>query len=207
MSSFRGGTPLVYRRIGRADLSSIELLDLDPEQVARYLDPVPEILAAVRRGPAHSLIGVELAGALIGFYVVHPDRRDAACWWLGWLALARAHQGSGHGGAILAAVRERLRRIPGCRRIRLLVVPENHGARRLYARHGFRLVDIRSRTGDLVLEYDCGDGRPEGQVAPLSLGRGFATDAPGHLRLRPKAGPHAAWVIGVERGPPALPAP
>jgi RimJ/RimL family protein N-acetyltransferase len=202
MLSHRGGSPLHYRRIGRADLARVELLDLDPDQLDRFLGPLTDIVDAVRRGPLHSLIGVEREGELIGFYVVHPDRRDAACWWLGWLAIARAHQGFGHGRTILATVLARLGRIPGCRRVRLLVATDNHGARRLYGRYFFRPVDVDPVTGELVLEYDLEDGQPYDVVTPRTLGRGFMPDDLGHLRLRPHVGPHAAWVIGVERGPP-----
>lgn len=202
MSPLRGASPLFYRRIGRADLTRVQLLDLDPDQVERFLGPVADILDAVRRGPLHSLIGVGRDGELIGFYVVHPDRRDAACWWLGWLAIARPSQGFGHGRAILATVLARLGRIPGCRRVRLLVARENQGARRLYDRHFFRPVGVHAATGELVLEHELEDGQLDNLEAPRRLGRRFARDDLGHLRLRPRAGPHAAWVIGVERGPP-----
>jgi len=200
MSSLRGFTPLIYRRIGRTDLAKVALIELDEDQVARFLDPLPVILEAVRRGPAHSLIGVEVSGNLIGFYVVHPDRRDASCWWLGWLAIGRAHQGFGHGRAIVEAVLVRLGRIPGCRRIRLLVAPANFGARRLYARSGFHFVgEIR---GELVLERDLKTGPTREMTTPWTLGSSFAQRDPSHLRLRACTGPHAARVIGVERGPP-----
>ena len=56
MSSFRGGSPLIYRQLSRADLTAVELLDLDPDQVARYLGPLSDILDAVRNGPVHSLL-------------------------------------------------------------------------------------------------------------------------------------------------------
>lgn len=203
MLSHRGGSPLQYRRIGRADLARVELLDLDPDQVKRFLGPLAEIVDTVRRGPLHSLIGVERDGELIGFYVVHPDRRDAACWWLGWLAIARAHQGFGHGRAILAAVLARLGHIPGCRRVRLLVARDNLGARHLYGRNLFQPAGVQAETGELILEHDLEDGQPYDVTTPRTLGRGFTRDDLGHLRLRPHAGPHAAWVIGVERGPPA----
>ncbi|MDB5414051.1 MAG: hypothetical protein JWR10_2386 [Rubritepida sp.] len=203
MFSPRGGSPLIYRRISRADLSAIELLDLDPEQVAKFLGPLADILDVVRKGPVHTLIGVQASGELIGFYVVHPDHRDASCWWLGWLAIARPHQGFGYGRAILSAAMERLRHIPGCRRIRLLVAYDNHAARRMYDRETFRPVDVMAGTGELVLECDLEDGQPYEVVTPGTLGCGFANRDPSHLRLRPRTGPHAARVIGVERGPPA----
>ncbi|WP_424814263.1 GNAT family N-acetyltransferase [Roseococcus sp. YIM B11640] len=202
MSSLRGGLPLHHRRIGRADLAAVQLLDLDPDQVERFLGPLPEILETVRRGPLHSLIGVEAAGRPIGFYVLHPDRRDAACWWLGWLAISRSQQGMGHGRRIMEAVIARLRLVPGCRRIRLLVAPDNPGALRLYQRAGFRLQATWPATGELLLECALDGGQPYELLAPQSLGRRFSGRDEGHLRLRPPCGPHAARVIGVERGPP-----
>jgi len=49
MSSLRGYTPLIYRRIGRTDLAKISLIELDADQVARCLDPLAVMLEAVRR--------------------------------------------------------------------------------------------------------------------------------------------------------------
>ncbi|MEJ1975240.1 MAG: GNAT family N-acetyltransferase [Acetobacteraceae bacterium] len=154
----RGNTPLNYRRLGRADLGLVEALELDPEQIERFLGPVADIQDAVRHGPAHSMVAIEAAGALVGFYVVHPDPRDAACWWLGWFALDRRQQGRGFGGQAMLAVMDRLRHIPGCRRIRLLVAPDNERARLLYDRAGFCPVSRLRSTGELVLELTLRSG-------------------------------------------------
>jgi GNAT superfamily N-acetyltransferase len=204
MSSVQGAESLSYRRLARAELSAIRAIELDPLQVERFLGPIEDILAAVGRGPAHSLIAIECGPVIVGFYVVHPDRRDASCWWLGWFALDRRQQGRGYGHAAIAAVLDRLRHVDGCRRVRLLVAPDNLGARHLYAKAGFSLVDTQASTGELVLE------RTMAGTTPVSLGGVFdcplvvvrSRRAGRGRRLRPTVGPHAARVIGVERGPP-----
>lgn len=206
MYSPGGLAPLSYRRIGRADLGVIFRLELDRAQVERFLGPIPDILAAVRRGPAHALVGIEATGGLVGFFVLHPDRRDRACWWLGWFALDRRAQGNGHGRAAMAEIMGRLRRIDACRRVRLLVAPDNEGARRLYERAGFRPAGVLRATGELILECALPARRPGAApevlvpaVAAVEARRVFR-----HVRLRSVAGPHPAWVIGVERGPPEV---
>ena len=95
MVSNRGSSPLSYHLIGHADLDVISDLELEPEQVERFLGPIEEIQVAVRSGPAHAMTGVEADGTLVGFYVLHPDRRDNSCWWLGWFALDRRYQDRG----------------------------------------------------------------------------------------------------------------
>jgi GNAT superfamily N-acetyltransferase len=160
MSPDRGSEPLSYRRIGRADLGDIDQLQLDPDQVERYLGPVPEILAAVRRGPAHSLVGVEATGRLVGFFVLNPDPRDASCWWLGWFAMDRRVQGRGYGSEAMREIMRRLRCV-GCRRARLLVVPGNPAAI-LYERMGFRTVG-----------EDASEGSRHGGRAPCRILGGF----------------------------------
>ena len=158
MSTIRGSEPLSYRRIGRSGLADLGKLELDASQVERFLGPLPDIMDAVRRGPAHSMIGIEVAGELIGFYVLHPDRRDRSCWWLGWFAIDRRQQGRGYGQAVMAAIMDRLRQIEGCRRVRLLVAPENAQALRLYRKAGFSDIDTWLPTGELIMEC-CDMGR------------------------------------------------
>ena len=175
---------------------------LDPEQVERFLGPLPDILAAVRSGPAHAMFAIEAGPGLVGFYVLHPDRRDAACWWLGWLALDRGAQGHGYGRAALAHAMASLRRVAGCRRVRLLVAPDNALALRLYARAAFRRVGVHG-SGELVLEAPL-PGAPAGALLAVAI-RVLLTA--GHAchegRLRSSAGPYAARMIGVQRGPPS----
>jgi GNAT superfamily N-acetyltransferase len=197
-----GSEPLSYRRIGRADLGDINQLELDPDQVERYLGPVPEILAAVRRGPAHSLVGIEAAGGLVGFFVLNPDPRDASCWWLGWFSMDRRVQGRGYGSETMREIMRRLRCI-GCRRARLLVVPGNPAAT-LYERMGFRTVGEDASEGCLVMEVVLRAASWAATAVQAMSGALTAWSRRGRrrMRLRLSPGPHAAMVIGVERGPP-----
>jgi diamine N-acetyltransferase len=199
----RGGSPLTYRRIGRAELGFIASVELDPEQVERYLDPIPEIQAAVRIGPAHAAIAVESDGIPIGFYVLHPDRRDNACWWLGWFALDRRQQGFGYGRVVMARIMANLRGIAGCRRVRLLVHPVNRPAMRLYQKAGFHQVG-QARYGEVVLEAVLSTVAVIEDIIALLRASSVSKRARRAGRLRLSPGPHAGLVIGVERGPPAL---
>ncbi len=206
MSLPRGVVPPCYRRVGRDELAAITAIELDAEQVARFLGPVETILSAVARGSAHSLFAISAGDKLIGFYVIHPELRDNSCWWLGWLALDRRNQGCGYGRLALMDATLRLRHMPGCRRIRLLVAPDNLSARGLYQRAGFKPVGLWSATGEVILELALPDPANVGSNEEFVL---LAVAARArrvfrHRRLRQTVGPHAAWVIGVERGPPML---
>ncbi|MGG5890252.1 GNAT family N-acetyltransferase [Falsiroseomonas sp. HC035] len=203
MPSLRARKALDYSRIGKNRLNLVSQMDLDATQVEDYLGPLSDILGAVRQGPWHSLVGIQAEGCLVGFYVVHPDRRDTTCWWLGWFILARAHQGKGLGRSILARVLAALSATPGCRRVRLIVVPGNAGAIALYAKAGFRVVDTLAATGDLVMECALHMQCPAmAQAKPRAVCAIASRRGRRRLRLRPRSGPHAARVIGVERGPP-----
>lgn len=203
MSSVRGSDPLCYRRIGRTDLGVVSGLELEPEQVEHFLGPIGDIQEAVRGGLAHGVTGIEAGDTLIGFYVLHPDRRDNACWWLGWLALDRRHQGRGYGRMAVARIMAHLRRIAGCRRVRLLVVPGNDRAIRLYEQAGFRRVGV-NRAGEFILEAVLFGVATIRNVIALIRASSVSKRARRAGRLRLSPGPHAALAIGVERGPPAL---
>lgn len=164
MSSFGGATPHPLRRLGRAEFDRIFTLEFATGQVEQFLGSLGEIVAAVRRGPAHQMLGIEQDGALIGFAALHPDPRDAATWWLGWLAIDRRFQGGGRGGRTLAAVLDALRRVPGCREVRLFVCPQNAAALRLYRRAGFALHGFFRRTGELIMRCMLPPTRPSGAV-------------------------------------------
>jgi GNAT superfamily N-acetyltransferase len=204
MPSLRARKALGFCRIGKNRLDLVSRMDLDPAQIDDYLGPLPDILDAVRQGTWHTLVAIQAEDRMVGFYVVHPDRRDAACWWLGWFILARSHQGKGLGRGILARIMSRLAGVPGCRRMRLIVVPGNQGAIALYARAGFRIVGTLPATGDLVMECElrarCTVATSAGlpAICPIATRRGRR-----RMRVRPRTGPHAARVIGIERGPPA----
>lgn len=196
--------PLRYRRLKRHELSLLTTLELEPDQVARFLGPVADILRAVERGPAHSAVVIEATGKLAGFFVLHPDLRDGACWWLGWIALDRRQQGSGYGRQALAAALQQMRRIGGCRRVRLLVSPENGPALHLYRQAGFVQTGVWAATDELVLDLELTPGVDENQLEMINVlaEAARARRVFRHRRLRLTAGPHPAWVIGVERGPP-----
>jgi RimJ/RimL family protein N-acetyltransferase len=202
MSPPWGPGPLSYHRVGRADLGAIALLDLDPEQMERYFDPLDDIVAAVRDGPAHTLFAIRSEHGMIGFYVLHPDRRDSACWWLGWFALDRHQQGRGYGRRVMARIMACFRRIPACRRVRLLVTADNDHALRLYGFAGFRRVGM-TPTGDLILEVVL-SGLARRDTAARLLRQPQSHVQRARQRCRPRTSPaaHAIRAIAIERGPP-----
>ena len=193
----RGRWPLNYRRLGRAELGAIACIDFDPDQLERFFDPLADIIAAVRHGLAHTLVAIEAEQKMIGFYALHPDRRDADCWWLGWFALDRHQQGRGMGRRVLARIMACFRRIPGCRRVRLLVTPDNAHAIRLYGRAGFRRIG-ETATDDLILEA----ALPALPRRTLRRPSSHAQRARQSCRPRIWPVPHEVREIAIGRGPP-----
>ncbi len=164
MLSVPGSARLTYRQLGGPELDLVRSLDFPADQIDRYLGSLDDIVDTVRRGLAHHLVGVEEEGDLVGFYAIHPDRRDASRWWLGWFGIDRWHQGGGRGARVIAAIMTRLSRIPACREIRLLVAPDNAGALRLYRRAGFVLHSLARETGEFVMRRVLPLARPSGEV-------------------------------------------
>lgn len=164
MLSERGLAPLTFRRLARHEFDTVTTLEFAAAQIDRFLGPLRDIVAAVRRGPSHQMIGIEEQGTLIGFAAIHPDRRDAACWWLGWFGIDRRRQGGGRGARAVAAIMAELHRLPNCREVRLLVAPDNEGALRLYRRAGFALHGFAHRTGELIMRCMLTPRRPSGTV-------------------------------------------
>ncbi len=194
-----------FRRVPRTNLNEIDAVRLDPTQAAKFLDPLPQIVAGVRRGAAHTLLLVEVDDDAAGFIVLHPDRRIGGCWWVGTLAIASEHQGQGLGRLILAAVLRRLRSVPSFRAVRLLVVGDNTGALRLYERAGFCRIGYNAVADEVLMEW-APDAHPmtDGSRSD-GAGAGYCS-APSRrrkFRLRPRSGRHVARVLGTERGPPA----
>jgi GNAT superfamily N-acetyltransferase len=206
MFSTRGSSPLSYHRIGHADVGVISDIVLEPEQVEHYLGSIEEIQSAVRGGPAHGMTGVKADGTLVGFYVLHPDRRDNSCWWLGWFALDQRYQGRGYGRMAMAQIMANFRHIVGCRRVRLVVSPANVHATRLYAQAGFHQVGVHT-TGELILEVVLSRFAVIEDIIALLRASSVSKRVRRVGRLRLSPGPYAAQVIGVERGPPSVPAP
>ena len=206
MFSVRGATPPQYRRLRKSEFGVLSTIDLDQGRVDRFLGPLADILTAVRRGPAHAMVAIQAADGLAGFYVVHPDVRDRSCWWLGWLAIDQRWEGRGYGSAALRHAIGTLQRLAGCRRIRLLVAADNERALGLYRRARFRVVGLWAATGELILEHRLALPAEIGDLAKFMLAAvaARARRVFRHRRLRLSAGPHEAWVIGVERGPPCV---
>jgi RimJ/RimL family protein N-acetyltransferase len=203
MFSNRGSSPLSYHRIRRGDIGVISELELEPEQVEQYLGPIEQIVAAVHAGPVYAVTGVEADDTLAGFYVLHPDRRDNACWWIGWFALDRRQQGRGYGRMAMAHIMADLRGIVGCRRVRLLVDRVNSRAMRLYALAGFHEVGTHA-TGELILEAVLTSVAAIADIIALLRASSASKRARRAGRLRRSPGPHVGLTIGVERGPPGV---
>jgi hypothetical protein len=102
----------------------------------------------------------------------------------------------------LARIMGGFRRIPTCRRVRLLVVPENTHALRLYASVGFRRVGVTA-TGDIILQAVL-PGFARRDDFSFALRRPSALAQRARRRRRPRRSPdaHAVRAIGTERGPP-----
>ncbi len=164
MSIPGGVTPLLLRRLAAGELHTVARLEFAAEQVERFLGPLHEIIETVRSGSDHQMVGIEEGGELVGFVALHPDRRDRACWWLGWFGIDRRRQGGGRGTHALAAVMTRLCRLPSCREVRLLVAPDNAAAIRLYRRAGFLARGMLRRTGELVMRRSLPPRRPSAEA-------------------------------------------
>jgi len=202
----RASDALDYCPINRSELESVCALDYDPQQLAEFLAPVDQIVADVRRGLAHRMIGIKDGTGLVGFMVVHPDLRDHSCWWLAWFAIDLSHQGQGYGRVALTHAVTLLAHINGCRRIRLLVAHGNVVARHVYDVAGFEDIG-RDDEGWHIMEYVV--------PSPIPPSDPFAAYRAAHagvltakrvrrrMRLRPSTGPNPARTIGSVRAPPA----
>jgi hypothetical protein len=106
----------------------------------------------------------------------------------------------------MAQIMANVRHIVGCRRVRLLVSPANVHAMRLYTQAGFHQVDVHT-TGELILEVVLSRFAVIEDIIALLRASSVSKRVRRAGRLRLSPGPHAAQVIGVERGPPSVPAP
>ena len=199
MSIVWGPAPLSFRPIARSACDVLQTLDLSNAE--RFLEPLSTILAFVRRGLAHRIVAIETGGELAGFYVVHPDRRDPSCWWLGWLAIDARRQGGGIGRAAVAAVMAALGRDARCRRVRLLVAPDNAPAMRLYRAAGFHQVDTWAGTGELVMERACAT-TPASAASDAVVVPAMTLVLAMCIRLWRRGMPPAARLSGEFHGPP-----
>jgi ribosomal protein S18 acetylase RimI-like enzyme len=122
-------------------------------------------------------IGGKVAGLLLGYRLADPyDAGDVAAlpdmvrplveleakapgsWYVNALAVFPEHRGKGLGSALLAQA-ERIARETRCAELSIIVADQNEGAKRLYARTGYRIAGRRPliafagfpHTGDWVL--------------------------------------------------------
>jgi ribosomal protein S18 acetylase RimI-like enzyme len=159
--SRREGTPdrpaSTIRRAGPADAEALVAIGratfaetfghlYPPEDLAAFLAQ-SHGLARARTDladPAKAVWLVEAGREAVGYAVAgpchlpHPEVTPA-CGELERLYLAKSHQGGGAGGRLLAEALAWLEK-DGPRRLWIGVWSENHGAQRLYARHGFTQV-------------------------------------------------------------------
>ncbi len=77
---------------------------------------------------------------MVGFIMYNDKPLDDGSYRIARLLIDRAHQGKGYGRAAVAAVIERMRRIPGCTEIMLEYAPKNAVAEHLYTSMGFEPV-------------------------------------------------------------------
>jgi ribosomal protein S18 acetylase RimI-like enzyme len=117
-----------------------------PEDLAAFLAEAHSLQRARAdlADPAKAVWLVEAGGEVVGYAVAgpchlpHPEV-TADCGELERLYLAEGRQGGGAGSRLLAEALAWLER-DGPRRLWIGVWSENHGAQRLYARHGFAKV-------------------------------------------------------------------
>lgn len=108
------------------------------------------------------LLGETPLGAPVGYAMLAPPDLDvpvdAGDIELKRIYLLNGWQGGGNGGTLMGHVMDQARS-RGARRLLLAVYPQNDGARRFYARHGFRQIGrVTFMVGDIPFEdlvYAC----------------------------------------------------
>lgn len=89
---------------------------------------------------------------LVGFLELAYTPGSSDDYWVFHFFVDQRFQGQGYGKAALAALIERMRGAhPDCQTLQLVVHPENHRARQLYTRAGFRATG-ETRGGEPVYQ-------------------------------------------------------
>jgi ribosomal protein S18 acetylase RimI-like enzyme len=132
--------------IGRATFTETFAHLYPPEDLAAFLHEAHSVARARAdlADPAKSAWLVEAAAAVVGYALAGPCKLPhagvtPACGELDRIYILAAHRGGGLGSRLLAETLAWLEK-DGPRRLWIGVWSENHGAQRLYARHGFELV-------------------------------------------------------------------
>ncbi|MEL6372798.1 MAG: GNAT family N-acetyltransferase [Pseudomonadota bacterium] len=94
----------------------------------------------------------------VGFIMYEPqhDEDDPSTFLIYRFMVDEDHQGEGHGRAGMAALLDRLRATPACRRITICYVAGNARAKAFYASFGFKEVGTND-DGELVAEIIVGE--------------------------------------------------
>lgn len=128
----RGADDLLVRPAEPTDTAEVAALwraaGLAPGRVA-VEDQVGELLRHDAELVLVACTGPALVGSLLGAF-------DGRRGWVNRLAVHPDHQGTGVGAALLASFERRLAE-RGCRKVNLLITPNNTGVEGFYARHGF----------------------------------------------------------------------
>lgn len=193
---------LEYHLINRDHLDEIISIDLDQEQIHSFLDPLDTIIQRIRRGPYHRAIMIRDENGNAGFFVYAPDPKDQSCWWIHWFAISHTRQGRGYGKQAFKYLIQRLKKIPRCQRIRLLVSSSNNIAKNLYKKIGFFQTN---KTQDECEVWESIHLLPILKVKNrISCLDTFSVSSK-RMRRGKKSifpGPFPAPVLGVVRGPP-----
>ncbi len=113
--------------------------------MAGWTDPRKDIARKLRVNPEWFLVG-EIDGVVIATCIVGYEGHRG---WINRLAVAPAHQGGGHGRALMAEA-ERLLRGVGCAKINLQVRTTNTPVITFYRRLGFAVDEVVSMGKKLV---------------------------------------------------------
>jgi diamine N-acetyltransferase len=132
--SLRGITPQNYEPIISMNVR---------EDQKNFVAPNVHSLAEAYVFPLRSPLAIYADETPVGFlmYTYWEERQEH---WIFRLMIAADYQRKGYGRAAMILLLERMRAIPGCKKIFISYEPENDGARKLYASLGFH------QTGDMV---------------------------------------------------------
>jgi len=156
------GPALELRPVTLANYYPIMMLEMAPGQ-ERFLDsnawPLAEAAYVAGFTPEAVYRGEELIGLVSwgpyypGYAYDQPPEEGSMI--IDHVMIARSLQGRGLGRRLVEMLIAKLGAMPGCRRIVLMLHPENEPAARLYDSLGFRKIGV-THEDDLILALDCG---------------------------------------------------
>ncbi|WP_333822564.1 GNAT family N-acetyltransferase [Pinisolibacter sp.] len=134
-------------RVGPAERAAVEALRLAEDQTDLVASNVDSLAEADEDADARPR-AVAAAGRIVGFlmYELFDGGRAANIY---RFMIDRAEQGRGYGRAALARLLDEIAAEPGVEQIEICYMPENAGARRLYAAAGFVEVGV-DEDGEII---------------------------------------------------------